>query len=142
MFLLYYYALDTANRKLYDRHTQIVSELDSEKIYISVDDALSPTGSNPRRNLEYLKMYKVVPFGTVVLVSDVRRFMEKNGFPDYDGLYSNANVTVLFPSRSQWKEKLLEKYILQHYGITLLHERKTMECGVKAVKFISRHHAM
>ncbi|BDY13568.1 hypothetical protein [Hydrogenimonas cancrithermarum] len=98
-------------------HLKYVQQLEKERFYLSVDDALMPTGVDPRSDLAYLKGFKVVPFGTVVILGEVERFMHENGFDDYDALFESENVRLLFPRKSLWKIELLRNYLLEHYSV-------------------------
>jgi len=131
--------LTEVNKRDRELHMKFVESLQPDRFYLSIDDALIPKGVDPRSDLMYLKNLKVVPFGTVVLISDVKKFMKKNGVSDYDDLL-NIRVRLLVPQASTEKIELLKRYLLEHYGIDARDIEVENFNGLKIVHFTTSCH--
>ncbi len=117
MLLAYYKRVDERNLSRQRNFLQNLELVDASFFYLSVDDALEPRGLDPRSDVQPLKRYKVVPFGTVVLLSETKRFMRENGLKDYDDLVRGKGIYLLFPKRGFHKSRLLKRYLQEHFHI-------------------------
>ncbi len=117
MLLAYDKTVDERNESRHRNYLQNLELVDTGLFYLSVDDALEPRGIDPRSDVQPLKKYSVVPFGTVVLLSETKRFMKEKGFKDYDDLTGEKGIYLLFPRRSFQKSELLKRYLQEHFGI-------------------------
>jgi hypothetical protein len=134
-FFILYMEISEMNGSLKSKHLAYADTLDKDLFYLSVDDALEPRGIDPRSDLGYLRSYRVVPFGTVVLLANVKEYMRANGFGDYDDLYKNPGLRILVKDESFWKIGLLRKYLLEHYRVVTKIESESGANGLRSVRF-------
>jgi len=100
------------NRRCALLHRQALHALNPLDLYLVIDDALCPTGMDPRK-VHRKEGIETVPFGTVMILDEVKERLASAGITGYMDLL-DPRVRLLVRKESLWKIKLLLRYLREH----------------------------